>query len=411
VGHHRQRPAPQHHTNSWLNSSAIRSASHLAADQNLSGFFIHCHPVVSMPDSTPPPPLKDWFNEALYRGLARDLSSVAPGFARQPFLEAVLDGLDQRSLMARLHQCAVAMEGALPGTYRQQVRHLLTLAPMIRHEFVAIFLSDFVATFGLKEFDFSLEALRKFTVFGSAEFAVRTFLVAAQQRTLRVMHGWTEDRDEKVRRLASEGSRPRLPWGLRLTSLVRDPSPTAGIIEALKDDDSLFVRRSVANHLNDITKDHPGAVLERLSGWDLEQDHLHWIAKHSCRTLIKRGHPGALKLFGFGRKAEIAAALQASPARLQLGDRLTLAATLTSTSNRTQRLVVDYVVHYVKAGGGTSEKVFKWTEVELPARASLALTKSQVIRDFTTRRHYPGRHRVELQVNGARVATDEFHLG
>jgi 3-methyladenine DNA glycosylase AlkC len=262
----------------------------------------------------------------------------------------------------------------------------------------------------LEDFDYSLGALREFTVFGSAEFAVRSFLVADMERTLAVMHDWTGDRDENVRRLASEGSRPRLPWGLRLTALVRDPSPTAGILEALKDDESLYVRRSVANHLNDITKDHPGVVLDRLGGWDLQKPHLRWIAKHSCRTLIKRGHPKALKLFGFGRKADVTATLRAAPPRVILGDRLTLSATLTSTSPRPQRLAVDYVIHYVKAGGTTAEKVFKWTELDLPPHGTIELTKSQVIRDFTTRRHYPGKHSVELQVNGARLASSAFHL-
>lgn len=365
-----------------------------------------------MTDDCPQPTqLKDWFDQARYQSIARDLAAVAPGFAVKRFLPAVLDGLHDRSLMQRLHHCALAVDEALPGTYRQKVRHLQKLAPSIKHRFVGIFLSDFVATFGLADFDFSLEALRHFTAFGSAEFAVRPFLLADQERTLRVMHRWTQDADDTVRRLASEGSRPRLPWGLRLAALVRDPSPTASILEALKDDPSLFVRRSVANHLNDISKDHPAAVVERLATWDLDQTHLRWIARHSCRTLIKRGHPAALTLFGFGRHANVTASLQASPTRLELGDRLSLTATVTSMSERSQRLVVDYVIHYVKASGGTSEKVFKWSELGLPSRESTTLKKSQVIRDFTTRRHYPGRHRVELQVNGVRVAAGAFTLG
>lgn len=363
-----------------------------------------------MPEPAPPLPLKEWFNEARHRAIARDLQAVAPRFDRNQFLAATLDGLDQRSLMERLHQCAVAVDASLPGPYRRKVGVLHRLAPSIGHEFVAVFLSDFVATFGLDDFDFSLESLRRFTVFGSAEFAVRPFLVADLERGLATMLRWTGDPDEKVRRLASEGSRPRLPWGLRLTALVRDPSPTTGILDALKQDVSLFVRRSVANHLNDITKDHPEFVLRQLASWDLTHPDRRWIARHACRTLIKRGHPGALRLFGFGRKSDVAATLRASPARLTLGQRLTLTATLTSTSPQPQPLVVDYVVHYVKASGASSEKVFKWTEVELPPRATVTLNRSQLIRDFSTRRHHPGTHRVDLQVNGSRLATTSFHL-
>lgn len=363
-----------------------------------------------MPDPEKPAQLKEWFDEARHRAIARDLGSVAPRFDRKRFLTLVLDGLEDRSLMQRLHQCAVAVDAALPGDFRSKVAHLHTFAPSLDHEFVAIFLSDFVATFGQQDFDFSLEALRRFTVFGSAEFAVRPFLVADQDRALAAMSRWTSDPDDRVRRLASEGSRPRLPWGMRLAALIRNPDPTGPILEALKLDPSLFVRRSVANHLNDITKDHPDRVLGRLESWDLARPDLQWIARHACRTLVKRGHPRALGLFGFGRRAKVDATVSLAPRKLSLGDRLTLTARLTSTTRQPQPLVVDYVVHYVKANGTTSEKVFKWTEVEIGPRATVSLAKSQVIRDFTTRRHYPGRHQVELQINGVRVAAAAFEL-
>jgi len=356
----------------------------------------------SEPD--PPPQLKEWFDEARHRAIAAELKNLAPKFDAQAFLTLTLEGLAERSLMQRLNQCAVAVEHALPGTFPQQVRVLQKLAPKLGHEFVSIFLCDFVATFGREDFDFSMEALRFFTVFGSAEFAVRPFIVGDQQRALKTLLQWTQHADEKVRRLASEGSRPRLPWGMRLQALVRNPKPTAAIIEALKDDESLFVRRSVANHLNDITKDHPEFVLQVLEAWNLEHEHLRWIAKHACRTLIKRGHPRALKLFGFGKKAAVSATLVASPKQLRLGERLVLNATITSTTCQPQRLVIDYVVHYVKASGGTTEKVFKWTEINLSGSETAKLIKSQVIRDFTTRKHHAGRHRIELQINGQRVA-------
>ncbi len=361
-----------------------------------------------MPDDPTPTLLKDWFDEARYRAIARDLASIAPKFHTDLFLQTVLDGLAARSLMQRLHQCSIAVHAALPGTFPQQIRVLQKLAPRIDHGFITIFLSDFVATFGRDDFDFSMEALRTFTVFGSAEFAVRPFILADQARALKTLHQWTADPDEKVRRLASEGSRPRLPWGMRLTALVRDPAPTAAILEALKDDDSLFVRRSVANHLNDITKDHPDFVLSRMESWDLGKPHLLWIAKHACRTLIKRGHPRALKLFGFGQKAALNATLQATPPRLALGQRLTLSAAIASSSARPQRLAIDYVIHYIKASGSSAEKVFKWTELDLPAHATLDLIKTQIIRDFTTRKHYPGSHRIDLQINGHRVAETQF---
>ncbi len=361
-------------------------------------------------DETPPASLKDWFDEERHRAIARQMRSITAAFRAEEFLRCTLDGLERRSLMQRLHQCALGVDVALPGNFRRKTGVLKKLAPELGHEFVAIFLCDFVATFGMDEFDFSMEALRFFTRFGSAEFAVRGFIDRDQPRALAAMLEWTRDPDEKVRRLASEGARPRLPWGMRLRSLVRDPDPCAPILEALKDDESLFVRRSVANHLNDITKDHPEWVLSRLDGWDMENDNHRWIAKHACRTLIKRGHPQALHLFGFGGKAAVEATLAVSPRHLRLGDRLRIETAIRSRSSRPQRLAIDYVIHYVKARGPAFEKVFKWTEIALPAGGTAELTKSQVIRDFTTRRHHPGHHVVELQINGRRLASAGFHL-
>ena len=155
------------------------------------------------PEPAPPPQLKDWFDAVRHRAIAKELADIAPKFRADDFMNSVLDGLEARSLMERVHQCARAVDAALPGTYQQKVRALQKLAPRIGHEFVTIFLADFVATFGLGDFDFSMEALRFFTVFGSAEFAVRPFIVADQKRALKRMHEWTADPDEKVRRLAS----------------------------------------------------------------------------------------------------------------------------------------------------------------------------------------------------------------
>jgi 3-methyladenine DNA glycosylase AlkC len=366
----------------------------------------------SQPDSesSRPAAFKNWFDAARYRRIGQILSGIAPNFDQRRFLKLTLDGLEERSLMERLHQTAAAVETALPGTYRQKLGILRELAPQLDHDFVAIFLSDFVAQFGQEDFIRSLEALRFFTKFGSAEFAVRPFLVRDLEKTLQVMLHWTGDADEKVRRLASEGSRPRLPWGLRLQALVADPAPLIPILEAMKNDPAIFVRKSVANSLNDIAKDHPDWVVHRLTSWDRTHSGTAWIAKHAARTLIKRGHPAALNLFGFGGTAKVAATLAVSPATLQLGDFLTLSAAITSQAKSSQRLVIDYVIHYVKSGGGTSAKVFKWKELTLPSGGSATLTKRQAIRDFTIRRHHAGRHHVELQINGRRVAETAFLL-
>ena len=356
---------------------------------------------------------KSWFNEARYRQFARDVGAISPTFDPRQFLKLTLEGLEERELMDRLRQLAIAFEGSQPGTYREKLQILRRLAPGIGHNFVAIALSEFVARYGLDDPRTSLEALRFFTPFGSAEFAVRAFLQRDLAGTLAVMRSWATDPNEHVRRLASEGSRPRLPWGLRLQALVRDPDPTGPILEALKADPSLYVRKSVANHLNDISRDHPERVLDRLECWDRTNPATAWIVRRALRTLIKQGQPRALALIGVHASAVRAvnvSGFRVSPGKLVLGDTVTLQASLANRAASPVALVVDYVVHYVRASGKASAKVFKWAVTELPARGELVLEKRQVIRDFTTRRHYPGPHRVELQVNGQRLAESGFTL-
>ncbi len=360
-----------------------------------------------------PAPFKNWFDADRYRQIATLVATVAPGFDRQRFLSLTIEGLEGRELMDRMRQTAIALEAALPGTYREKLAVLRAIAPRVGHGFVALACSEFVARYGLAEAATSLEALRFFTRFGSAEFAVRPFLQRDLAGTLAVLQTWARDPDEHVRRLASEGSRPRLPWGLRLTELVRDPRPTEPLLTLLKDDPALYVRKSVANHLNDIAKDHPEWLLDLVSGWDRRVPATAWVVRHALRTLVKRGHPRALALCG----ARVAAAAHvrvvrftASPRRIKLGGRLQLAVELVSTAPTAETLIVDYVIHYVKVSGSTSPKVFKWRQVTLGARATLTLTKRQTLRDFTTRRHHAGRHRVELQINGQRLAETAFVL-
>lgn len=361
-------------------------------------------------DSPPPTQLKEWFNARRYQFLASQLKSLAPDFNGKRFLEMTLPGLEQRSLMQRLSQAAIGMQACVPGKFRRQVGVLKEMAPLVDHEFVCIVFSDFVAKYGRADRAFSLAALKYFTRYGSAEFAIRDFLVDDLHGTLAVMQEWTADADEKVRRLASEGCRPRLPWGQRLHELVLDPNPLAAVLEPLKADPALFVRKSVANHLNDIAKDHPDWVIQRLQSWDRSVPETAWIAKHAARTLIKQGSPKALALFGFGKKAEVRSSLQVTPGRVALGGQITLVVEISSLAKHAQPLVIDYVIHYVKAHGGTSAKVFKWSEVTLPPGGGLRSEKRQTMRDFSTRKHFSGRHRVELQVNGSRVAEAEFDL-
>jgi 3-methyladenine DNA glycosylase AlkC len=245
----------------------------------------------------------------------------------------------------------------------------------------------------------------------TAEFAVRPFLIHHPELTLATLGQWVGDPSQHVRRLVSEGSRPRLPWGLQLRSLIDDPSPTLPLLRALQDDPSEYVRRSVANHLNDIAKDHPQVVAQWL------QDHLSGaskerqaLLKHASRTLIKSGDAAVLKAWGLGAAFKGESQLTLSPIKLAVGEHLTLTLDLRSTSRRPQTLAVDYAVHHVKAHGGTSAKVFKGWQLVLPAMGAVSLVKRHSMKLITTRRYHAGRHGITVQINGAPVASAHFDL-
>ncbi len=364
-----------------------------------------------MPTDSPAPALKDLFDEARFRKVAKALSGIFPGFAAKTFLQQGLGGLETLSLMQRLRRMTECLHATLSADYPEALKILRALAPQIDKAFVTLVLPDFVGCYGLGHFQVSMEALKFFTPFGSSEFAIREFLRRDLSGTLRVMQEWSTDPDEHVRRLASEGCRPRLPWSFQLPELMADPSPALPILENLKSDPSLYVRKSVANHLNDITKNHPGKVLALLRSWPLENPHTAWIARQALRTLIKAGHPEALELIGASGEAVIAP-LQVScvPAQLRLGDTLTLACEIRSTAPTPQRLVIDYAVHYVKKSGASAAKVFKWKELTLASGETVRLSRRQTIRDFTTRVHYTGRHGVEILINGKSLGRAFFEL-
>jgi 3-methyladenine DNA glycosylase AlkC len=357
------------------------------------------------------PALKEIFDRARLKHFAAETKAVWPAFDDKRFLALATQGLDDLGIMQRMRLAAEAFGATLPQDFGKAVDILTQLAPRIRHGFASITLSEYVALYGQENFDRSMKALKLFTTHGSAEFAIRHFLAADFDRTLRVMRGWAEDGNEHVRRLASEGSRPRLPWSLQLKNLIADPSPTLPILERLKADDSPYVRKSVANHLNDIGKDHPDVLVDTVSRWDRADPRTSWIVRHALRTLVKKGDARALALLGASDGAEIRVERFAvAPARVRLGDRVTIEAAIASTGDAGQRLVVDYAIHYVKKLGTTSRKVFKLKEVSLPPGGSAKLSISQVIRDFTTRTHQPGHHKVELLVNGRTLAESGFEI-
>ncbi|WP_437879412.1 DNA alkylation repair protein [Pseudomonas sp. LRF_L74] len=355
--------------------------------------------------------MKEIFDRERMAHIAREMVAVEPGFDSERFFSLATKGLDELSIMQRLARVSDSLHATLGLDFEPALECLYALAPRLNSGFVSMALPHYVACHGLQRFESSMSALRYFTTFGSSEFAIRHFLLRDFERTLTVMKTWAEDDNHHVRRLASEGCRPRLPWSFRLPTLMADPRPVLPILERLKADDSLYVRKSVANHLNDIAKDNPHCVLERIEGWSLDDARTKWIARHGLRTLIKQGDLRALALMGASAKAQVElSGLVVMPAEIRLGESMTFSFTLTSTATECQRLIVDYAIDYRKQAGHAASKVFKFKTLELDAGASVTLSKRQHIRDMSTRRHHPGHHGLHVMVNGERMGTAGFEL-
>lgn len=360
---------------------------------------------------------KDYFDRAAARALGDQIARVWPAFDRERFVHRASRGLGPLEFQSRVQRFADALAQTLPSVVPDALDILTASLPpplpscdAVTEGWLQWPVGQFIADHGVPHLDASMAAMIALTQRFSAEFAVRPFIDCHPEAVLGRLRELTDHPSPHVRRWCSEGPRPRLPWGRRLRRLMEDPRPLAPILEALKDDPEMYVRRSVANCLNDIAKDHPDWVVARCRKWrGAGPSSRAAVISQALRTLIKSGHEGALDVEGFGAPKQVAANLRVRPREISLGESVELTATLRSCADASQALMVDCVVHYVRAQG-TSAKVFKWTTVELAPGASMALVKRHPMRVTTIRRLYPGRHRVELQVNGVRLAQAWFLL-
>ncbi|MGB0386637.1 MAG: DNA alkylation repair protein [Ardenticatenaceae bacterium] len=364
-------------------------------------------------------PLKFYINTAMARELGESIEQVYPDFALESFVEQVSSGLEALELKQRVAHMSAGLRNYLPAAYPEAVNLLVAILGAENPGEEGVFgewyflmpVAYFVEAYGLEHFEVSMAAMYEITKRHTSEFAIRPFLMRYPQRTLQMLHEWVEDENFHVRRLVSEGSRPRLPWGSQLRAFIEDPRPLLPLLEALKNDPSLYVRRSVANNLNDISKDHPKLVIETLVRWhqDASQETL-WIIRHALRTLLKQGHPDALRLLGYGEPQLTLHHLRLEPPAIRLGNSLSISFTLQSESDDTQKLMIDYLVHFVKANGKTRPKVFKLSKKTLKSGETIDLQKKHTIKPITTRRYYPGTHRIEIQINGKIFGGAEFEL-
>src|SRR5262245_23725833 len=363
--------------------------------------------------------LREVFNPAVVDQLAHEIARTWPAFDHVGFSTTINSQLEPLSFGARNTLIRDTLWAYLPKQFPQAVQILLdSLGPEIPHcevtgfdGFIVMSQNDFVAKYGLEHFDISMQALYEMTKRFTAEGAIRAFIQRYPDRTLVRLQQWAEDPNCHVRRLVSEGTRPRLPLAPRLPEFVRDPRPVLALLELLKADPELMVRRSVANNVNDIAKDHPDLVVETLARWKQAADPgTQWIIGHAARTLLKQGHAGALALLGYAATSISVASFQLKGTKVHTGEDLVFAIDIQSTADEPQSLMIDYVVHHMKANGKLAPKVFKLAKKRLHRHETLSLSKRHAFRPLSTRVYYPGRHALELQINGQRWGWQEFEL-
>lgn len=366
-------------------------------------------------------PLTQSFGPEIPRRIADQIRAVHAAFPQTRFLRRALQRYETLNLMARGRQIARALNDSLPHNFADAIHILLAslgsvpakqdgdrgMAPFFYLPHVL-----YVAEYGLDHFDLSMQAQYELTQRFTAEFSIRPFLERYPEATLAQLAAWASDPSPDVRRLVSEGTRPRLPWAPRLHAFQRDPRPVLALLERLKDDPALSVRRSVANNLNDIGKDHPALLAATARRWLRGAgEERRWIIRHALRSAVKRGEPGALRVLGAGSPAQVLVRKRiVSPKVVTLGRSVAIGVDLINEKPTPQRVIADFRIQFVKANGKAAPKVFKLKTLDLTPGARARLRKSVSLKPMTTRRHYPGTHRVELLLNGRVQSLGHFVL-
>ena len=360
---------------------------------------------------------KDWFDEEAAALLAGQVGQ-SKQFDREAFLKLALKDLRQLEMQGRVKQFSHALAHALPqdkeialSILKETLPPAQTNCESITNGWLQWPIGQFIADYGIGHFEAAFATMIELTKRFSSEFAIRPFLESEPEEVFPRLLALTSHPNPHLRRWCSEGVRTRLPWGRKLHLLIADPSPIWPILEALRDDEEKYVQKSIANNLNDLSKDHPGEVVSLCRRWMNDPTpQRRWIVKHALRTLIKEGNPEALAVIGYGEPVDLSVEFLTGVDAIKIGESIDLTVALGSGSGEPQSLIIDFLVHYVRQGGKTSGKVFKWKIIDLAPGERITLTKKHSFRPTSIRALYPGHHRIEIQVNGHRLAESSFEL-
>lgn len=372
---------------------------------------------------------KNWINKDVVQKLALQIQLYDKNFPKDSF-QKVSSQLAPLELKARVQLICDSLIKSLSSDYLRNLKLIVNVVTQPKDAKKALQgfelwpLLHYIQTQGLDHPKASLLALETLTEYFTAEFAVRPYIIHHSSLAFEILKKWSESSNLHHRRLASEGSRPRLPWGEQIKALIANPHPTLPILYRLRFDDELYVRKSVANHLNDISKDNPSLMLETLRDWQLEAqklckehkismeslNHFQWILQHSLRGLVKKSNPQALKLVGIDSKARFQLTnLMVRKKKISVGGTLEFSFEIHNPSTTAEALI-DFVIHYQKANKKLSPKVFKLTRKKIERGQTLSIQKRHSFKVVTTRKLYAGLHELEIIVNGQASGKISFHL-
>jgi 3-methyladenine DNA glycosylase AlkC len=363
-------------------------------------------------------PFKNIYNQSFFTRFIDGFRHVYPAFNKLVFLAAIYDSeWESRELKQRMRHISHTLHAQLTNNYATNVELILASIPYMKAQgFKAnnlefIIYPDYLEVYGMEAYSVSISAMETITQFASCEFAIRPFIIKYERDMLPQLYRWTKHTSQDVRRLASEGSRPRLPWAMAIESVKKDPVGVLPILEALKNDSSEYVRRSVANNLNDISKDHPQKVIEIAQEWLGNSVSTDKLIKHACRTLLKQGNLQVMPLFGFGSVTMLKIhRFEVNTPTVKIGETLTFGFDFENTGIANELVRLEYGVYYQKANGTLSKKVYKISEKTYAAGTKSSVTRKQSFRVITTRKFHIGLHQVSLIINGVELRKCDFTL-
>jgi 3-methyladenine DNA glycosylase AlkC len=360
--------------------------------------------------------LKNIYSKAALQSMALEIAKHYPPFRADSFVDQTWKAIKDLEMKDRVRTISKQLHAHLPNNYESSIEILLNSIQTEKNPagisgFLVWPFTQYIEDHGVEKLMESLNALKAITATMSAEFAVRPFIIKYQEKCLELFRDWAEEDNFHIRRLVSEGSRPRLPWGQKIPAFIHDPTLTMPLLKTLRHSEELYVRKSVANHLNDISKDHPKFLIKELTQWKKDYPDckkIDWILRHSLRSLVKKGDTTALKLLGYSGADYQVKEFQLSPASIKFGNSLEFR--LKVRAPKSQSWMIDYSIHHRKANGSTQPKVFKWKKSNVKKNETLEIRKLHPFRKISTRRYYEGKHFLEILINGVSVVKKSFEL-